>query len=35
MAVALEELDQMKYDASFSSPAFTPELTPEDVHGEV
>lgn len=33
--VALAELDEMKYDESFSSQEFTPELTPEDVHGEV
>jgi len=35
MEVALAELDDMKYDESFSSAEFTPELTPEDVHGEV
>ena len=33
--VALAELDEMKYDESFSSQEFTPELTPKDVHGEV
>lgn len=33
--VALAELDEMKYAASFSADQFTPELTPEDVHGEV
>jgi transketolase len=35
MEVALAELDEMKYDESFSADEFTPELTPEDVHGEV
>lgn len=33
--IALAELDEMKYDETFSSQEFTPELTPEDVHGEV
>jgi len=35
MEIALAELDGIKYDESFSSVEFTPELTPEDVHGEV
>ena len=35
MAVALDELDEMKYDETFSAATFTPELTPEDIHGEV
>jgi transketolase len=32
--IALAELDRMRYDESFGSGAFTPELTPTDVYGE-
>jgi len=33
--VALEELDEMKYDNAYSGPEYEPELTPEDKYGEV
>jgi transketolase len=33
--VALAELDQMKHDGVYAVAQLTPELTPEDVHGEI
>lgn len=35
MEVALAELDETKYDELYSGAQFTPELTPEDVYGEI
>lgn len=33
--IALAELDEMKYDDTFAAPAYTPDLTREDVQGEI